>query len=339
MDANPSCPVCAHRQWSVFKSEIFERDHGIFVPYFANRHDALFEVWFKGENEVKLDGAFCENCGFITYLPRPTSEDVSEKYEWLAKHEGKDSEPPIGLEITLDNRRANRLAKKTSRLIPRPRTVLDFGGGDGRLMKSYLDGGAECFLIDYSEKAVDGIVRLGDTLDDVKVDRSFDLIVCSHVLEHLSEPGEVLRRLRQIATDDSFLYCEVPFELSQGLGIRDDPVTHINFFTKETLERLVASERWEPLVSGYFYTTYGTHPMRASFVIAKASNAVSQFDSTKGKPPTWIQVNWFQKMISRKLMFENRFNYLRTLVLTGREGRSHIRNLLAGSSVGRETGE
>lgn len=91
MDILAACPVCGKTSWSSFNSHTFKRQHDIKDPYFANRQDALFNVWFVDAEEVILKGAYCDFCGFITYLPRPTELDISNKYAWLAEREGKNA--------------------------------------------------------------------------------------------------------------------------------------------------------------------------------------------------------------------------------------------------------
>jgi SAM-dependent methyltransferase len=119
--------------------------------------------------------------------------------------------------------------------------VLDFGGGDGRLMHDFLTNGCKCSLVDYSTQSLPGIDRLGDTLKDIPKDFKFDLIICSHVIEHVADPRQVILELKQYLDKDGALYVEVPMEIWGRAPLHEEPVTHINFFvptsTRLLLER------------------------------------------------------------------------------------------------------
>ena len=71
--------------------------------------------------------------------------------------------------------------------------ILDFGGGDGKLLSGFRRRGHDCYLVDYNLQPLTGIEKLGDTLDDLDDGETFDVVLCSHVLEHVAES---LRRRR-----------------------------------------------------------------------------------------------------------------------------------------------
>ena len=55
------------------------------------RCNVLFDVWFSGAREVELQSMYCRNCGSVAYSPRPDSQDLDAKYQYLKQHE-----PDIG---------------------------------------------------------------------------------------------------------------------------------------------------------------------------------------------------------------------------------------------------
>ncbi len=84
----------------------------------------------------------------------------------------------------------------------------------------------------------------------------FDVIVCSHVLEHLRDPAAVLRRLRRVADERTQLIVALPnilhwrqrlvflrgeFAYSDG-GLMDR--THLRFFGWESSKRLIPEGGW-----------------------------------------------------------------------------------------------
>ena len=95
----------------------------------------------------------------------------------------------------------------------------------------------------------------------------FDLIVLSHVVEHLGRPGELLEGLRRLLSDRAILLVETPYQdhlspYPRGL--------HLHFFNEVSLNRLLTkcgykvivtqSRRFNPLeaaASRILYLVYG----------------------------------------------------------------------------------
>jgi SAM-dependent methyltransferase len=84
-------------------------------------------------------------------------------------------------------------------------------------------------------------------------DRTFDLILCSHVLEHLKNPGATLKRLADYVDHNGHVLIALPniaewrnrihlaaggFDYTDG-GIMD--ASHLRFFNWKTAEQLVRS--------------------------------------------------------------------------------------------------
>ena len=78
----------------------------------------------------------------------------------------------------------------TLRLVPSVRTVLDLGCGDGMVSSGILAKGMDVTGVDLSRVAIkhfEGKKVVANMADLPFPDRSFDLILCAEVLEHL--PG------------------------------------------------------------------------------------------------------------------------------------------------------
>jgi SAM-dependent methyltransferase len=124
--------------------------------------------------------------------------------------------------------------------------ILDYGGADGRLMQAFLQPGRSCALVDYTPQAIPGVVKLADTLESLPAGRNFDLIVCSHVIEHVAEPLQVVQSLSRRLRPEGALYVEVPMEIWRKPPWQREPVTHINFFTPNSLWNLLHLAGLEP---------------------------------------------------------------------------------------------
>lgn len=85
-----------------------------------------------------------------------------------------------------------------------------------------------------------GVEHLGCTVDDIPNDRVFNLIVCSHVLEHLAEPREIVEKLAKHLKPEGVMYVELPLEIWNEVPLPVEPVTHINFFTPQSTRALMS---------------------------------------------------------------------------------------------------
>lgn len=239
MLADPPCPACDRHAWATVGHATFSRDEIPATPYRRLRHRVLFELWAPEIDRFDARFLLCEGCGFVAYAPRPTAAEIDAKYRLIASEssagtEDATSEPPRASALDLERSRALYAALRPH-LSASGGTLLDFGGGAGGLLTSFAAAGYECGVIDYTPATVDGVRRLGDTLDDLAPDARFDLVLCSHVFEHVAEPVAIARRLADLLGDDGRLFVEVPLEILGGPPAMREPVTHVNFFCETSL--------------------------------------------------------------------------------------------------------
>ena len=238
MLTSPCCPVCGATEWTIVGERTYRRPASL-----DGRHKpfrVLFEVWAPGQNEFRVKFATCDACAMMIYLPRPTASDIEAKYHALAQY--GDSTPSLGEPARRTRRRSQRLydilVPRLSRRVHECR-ILDFGGGDGRLLMKFVEKGAACDLVDYCETPISGVRHVGRTVDSLPDERIYDAIICSHVVEHLAEPLPILRELVRRLTPDGVIYVEVPVEMVKTMPAPTEPVTHCNFFIPESLAALM----------------------------------------------------------------------------------------------------
>lgn len=280
MKADPICPVCEENQWEVLRQFHYtpSMNNGG-GDYERSRMRVLFDLWNPGVSQMDLSAILCTRCGYATYRPRPSQEEIETKFRLQQR------EFPEILGVTanrdaqrLDRKRAEKVYRRLQPFFPEGGLrVLDFGGGDGKLISPFLERGHECFVVDYNEHPAPGIRRLCSTVSEIPSNLGFDVILCSHVLEHQADPAEILHELTPHLSAGGLLYGEVPQELFGGIPIERDPVTHIGFFAGAgTLNVLLERADLEILACRSQLATYNEQTLHIVWAVGrKASKRLS----------------------------------------------------------------
>jgi SAM-dependent methyltransferase len=184
----------------------------------------------------ELNRLYSEQCVKETKLQYRTSEKESGK-SWAEQN--KLPREDYRLRLSRNNSyRSRRLwdiihAVNPSISISR---ILDYGAQTGELTQSFVN--AKRFAYDKSIGFLkdENIEALSTHADIVQL-APYDLIVLSHVLEHVPGPLELLRFLREQLSDNGILYIEVPLEYCRSALKKEAIILgpHINFFSRKSL--------------------------------------------------------------------------------------------------------
>lgn len=128
------------------------------------------------------------------------------------------------------------------------RTVIDWGGGDGRFVPLALRKSRVLIVEVSDEPLVDpSFVRLAKVPEGTTA----EYIQVCHLLEHVSSPSALLAQVLRHASADAIIYLEVPLDRSteevvrfqnQDGSVRHGIHEHLNLFTIESLRRLGTSQ-------------------------------------------------------------------------------------------------
>lgn len=240
MLTDPNCEVCGAHDWRHLGQRIYRRsDIAETSGHLRSRLQLLFAVWASDKDQFQITSILCNKCGFLIYLPRPQMADLDAKYRWVNPTRPVDQRNPHDhpIEIARSDNIWRYLASRME--LSSVSRVLDYGGMDGRLMRAFRMAGKDCYLVDYCQETAPGVTKLAETIHELDPQEQFELIVCSHVLEHVAEPKAVVEKLLNHLAPEGRIFIEVPMEIWRKPPLPREPVTHINFFTPNSLYNLL----------------------------------------------------------------------------------------------------
>ena len=159
-------------------------------------------------------------------------------------------------------------AAKICRLIGSDKEVLEVGCAVGhqtnclvrrlncRVTGVEVDADAARSAAPYCEQLIVGDIEKG-ALDQLPAGKLFDVVVFADVLEHLRDPGKLLKKIKSLLRSSGFVVCSVPnivhasviFEMANGRfdyqssGLLDH--THLRFFTRKSIYELFAESGYD----------------------------------------------------------------------------------------------
>jgi len=208
----------------------------------------------------------CETCGFTHVLPLPDPHALKATY---AEEYYKDEKPDYLARAAEDApwaelHYADRLSALSGAMAPGvPRRLLDVGSGPGFFLKSAHDKGWDAVGIEPSRQAASFSRDLGLHVVEAFFETAaatalgqFGAVHMMNMLEHVPNPAELLALAYDITAPGGALCVGVPNDynplqdvLRSGAGYAPwwlAPPHHLNYFTFDSLERLVARTGFEP---------------------------------------------------------------------------------------------
>ena len=186
----------------------------------------------------------CKNCGAVFTSPDISPMMLDVVYSQGLYRDTRNLASPV-VEAFSNLFQWSRL-RKVTRIIQRGK-LLDVGCGKGRFLAYAAEQGWNVYGVEPSENGRKvASRRLGDrvssNLDELNVNEKFDVITLWHVLEHVSEPAEMLRQIRPYIEPEGAICVAVPNFASLQAKIGSEHWSHLDIprhrthFTPSTLE-------------------------------------------------------------------------------------------------------
>lgn len=226
------CAICNQENWQD-------------LDYLRNK-----QYWFDKDviYDEKIGFQICKNCGFVTYAPRWTENELKKRYsaDRTTVNEGH----ICAGNIKTENHK-KILGKELIERINTGKEVLDIGCAFGHIRRVFPN--ANITGIEYSENMARYAKKANmvDVYDDLEYlsGRKFDLIMYYHVLEHVNNPRQQLEDAIKLLNDDGIIYIAVPTwfdDLKEVSGMRCVDFEHLyhlnhnNVFSYQAIKNLLS---------------------------------------------------------------------------------------------------
>ncbi|MCC6509280.1 MAG: class I SAM-dependent methyltransferase [Pirellulaceae bacterium] len=159
----------------------------------------------------------CLNCGLLYTNPMPTDDELHEYYQRIYRldYQGA-TDTPKKRHLRKRTREAESRLKFLVPLLKPGSRTLDFGCGSGEFLTGLLALGHDAHGFEpgqmygrYAQSLHDQRVTI-QQWQHVNYNSQFDLVSCFHVLEHLKNPVEALKKMVQWTRPGGLVYIEVP---------------------------------------------------------------------------------------------------------------------------------
>jgi len=220
----------------------------------------------------------CDHCGLVQTIPRPPHQALANYYAVDYRYGGKyGSDVADGRQFPKDNLFYFNRGQSIAELVlphlqkDNPR-ILDVGAGYGHILYALSQRypRSERVAIEFANVCVQHLEAVGIRVfnrpaEEVlgQMEQQFDLVVLSHVLEHVLDPCTMLRLIHASLVPGGMLYVEVPNIPRESLLRYPDQTwaprwdePHITFFSVPTLRDLLESVGFELCVCDTAGPTY-----------------------------------------------------------------------------------
>ncbi len=166
---------------------------------------------------IPIQTVICKNCGMIYSNPYYDNDTLTDFYtnHYRALYQTKEySDKQFESRKQSGIYYVNQLEKKYNEHI-QDKKVFEIGCAAGAILQAFKDRGCNVYGCDYGKKYLEFGRNKGLTLEDgsyesLKQYGQADILILSHVLEHIVRPIDFLKDIKQLLKDDGYLLIVLP---------------------------------------------------------------------------------------------------------------------------------
>ncbi|MGE0171421.1 MAG: class I SAM-dependent methyltransferase [Oligoflexales bacterium] len=222
--------------------------------------------------------SICKDCGLIFASPRLTESAYIEFYNSEYRKLYVGTERPANAFFKGQYLKGIRIARffRENGIEYVGKKILEVGCGAGGILKYFRDQGSAVVGCDLGEEYLAfgrknyDLDLLHGSIHTVKLPFTPDLVIYSHVFEHVLDPNKELERIRALMHHSSMVYIEVPSVKNICLNYDSDFLkylqgAHTYHFTRRTLKNLLSKNG--------FLDVKSTEYVRSIFVKGSSANS------------------------------------------------------------------
>lgn len=221
-----------------------------------NTEKLFSTTWvLPGLKPTDIGFSLCENCGSVCQSPTVSFENMMTFYSSMAVYNNPGRmEKPTEAKVTDLDEQIQFVKRGIGKL---PASALQIGSSDGYTLSRFRDAGVKRVLgVEPGTASIELAKRLYNIecihagAEEFKTSESFELVLLTHVLEHLFEPQTILEKCRELQTKlaEGFIYVEVPLMAKpSSLCPGFFSFEHINYYTRENLVKSLRNSGYYPI--------------------------------------------------------------------------------------------
>jgi len=167
-------------------------------------------------NGSALSTVLCDGCGLVMHMPIPDEAAIESYYAETYRHDYHGERQPSPRRIMRAWLNGQRIVQQIQPYIPSGSSVFEVGAGIGCNVKSFAEEGFSASGIEpnkdfnhYTRHVLHADVD-NRNLYALKTDKTHDVVILIHVIEHFVSPKRALSSIRELIRDEGYLYVECP---------------------------------------------------------------------------------------------------------------------------------
>jgi SAM-dependent methyltransferase len=196
--------------------------------------------------------SICPECGLVIQSPSVEPPVMERYYSDIAVyHNPARAGKPLAVKVKGVEKQVQMVRDVVGRV---PSSVFQVGCSDGFTLSRFRDAGASVIGgidpgLSASKVARElyGVETVTGTFEEFAPDRTYQLIISTHVLEHLYDPLESMRKCSSMQGEGGWILVEVPLlEMEDRFPPGYFTFEHLTYFSESTLLRLLSRAGYVP---------------------------------------------------------------------------------------------